>query len=968
MPDQSELQLLIEALKQSGFQGDIETDYASRVVASTDNSIYQLTPQAIFYPRVEQDINRLMRCLHQHRSYGFSLCARGAGTGTNGQSLSDSLVMDCSRHLNQIMEYDRENQTVSVQPGVVLDQLNAYLKPHNVFFPVDISSSSRATIGGMVATDASGKGSLIYGKTSSYIESMQLVLSDGSDYNARAISLEELGEDSQQTPDFLLPIFSQLAQYEPQINERFSGIQRGLTGYNLKQAIQQAGVFNPCFLLAGSEGTLALTRQITLRVIPRPRLKMLTVIFYRDFQKGLEHVQALLESKPAAIEMLDDRILQLAQSDSVWFKVKSIFGDIIDTDIKALNYVEHVADDEQQLLQQQQRIQQILDQTAAQYTVITSKTERNPQNITALWAVRKQAVGLLGKSINGKRGIAFVEDTAVPVENLAQYISGFRKILDQHQLEYGMYGHADAGVLHVRPALDLFTPQERKLIRIISDQVAELAIANQGVLWGEHGRGLRGEYSPLFFGQTLYPLLCDIKNHFDPFDLLNRGKLVRPSTRQNLTRLDDVSYRAEFDSLIPEQQQQQYAASLSCNGNGLCFHWSADEAMCPSYRATANKRYSPKGRAALIREWLRRQPGIPNDDISPEIEKQLYDSLALCLSCKSCTSSCPLKVDIAEMKSRFLEHWHQQHSRQRQDFFIQHFDRLIGVGSKLAPLSNMLLGVPIFRTLISGVSGLTRLPRFSTSRYQGITRINFTSANNQLNEDSVVILCDNYIDAFNRPLLQASCRLLAKLGCKVYLSQPVANGKLLHVKGYRNQFKVQAQEVIESISSLAQSGCQLISVETVSRLMFDMEYPDITQQANPLNIQSMESFLLNKLADGRNLPALKVAQSITLLPHCLEQTSARESPGQWQEIFALLGLKLNIANAGCCGMSGIFGHEVEQQQLSQDIFNLNWKPRLQKLNANREIVLASGFSCRCQAGHYDFQLRHPLEFLDKLMV
>ncbi len=968
MPSVTELQALIKDLKRSGFQGDIETDYATRVVASTDNSIYQLTPLAIFYPRGEQDINQLLSCVNQNRAAGFTITARGAGTGTNGQSLCDSLLLDCSRYLNNIIEYDEHKQTVTVQPGVVLDQLNAYLEPDGVFFPVDISSSSRATIGGMVATDASGNGSLIYGKTSRYIESMEVALFDGSSYQARAHSLPELTEDNSDIPEFLLPIFLLLAQHEQEINEKFSGIERGLTGYNLQQSIAQADVFNPCHLLSGSEGTLAITKSITLKVIARPTHSMLTVIFYRDFQQGLDHVQQLLQSNPAAIEMLDDKILQRAQKDSVWFNVKSIFGDDIDSDIKALNYIEHIADSEQQLEQQQQQLQTILDQTEQQYSVVTSKTERDPEHIRALWEVRKRAVGLLGKSENGKRGIAFVEDTAVPVKNLSQYIIGFREILDQHKLEYGMYGHADAGVLHVRPVLDLLQQYDRSLIRTISDQVALLAKQNNGVLWGEHGRGFRGEYTPLFFGESLYPVLCDIKNYFDPYDLLNRGKLVRPSVQHQITRLDDINYRAEFDSLISNKLQQQYQSSLSCNGNGACFNWSYDESMCPSYKATRNKLYSPKGRAALLREWLRQPLNKTKDEISPPIEQALYHSLNLCLSCKSCTSSCPLKVDIPEMKSQFLEYWHKQHKAALSDFFIRNFDLLTHWGSKLPALGNWLLRNKMTADLLQRFSGLTRLPLFSNERYHDVCRIHTkTTASNTLAENSVIILCDNYLDYFDRPVLQSCCKLLSKLGYSVYLSQPIANGKLLHVKGYRELFKQQAQQVLLDVSTLAQSGASLLSVETVSRLMFDMEYPLISGLENSLNVQSIESFLSQNLSNTESLPTLNVVEQVTLLPHCLEQTTAKESSGQWIQVFSRLGIQLEVINAGCCGMSGIFGHEVEQQKLSGDIFNLNWQPNAQRLMNEHSTILSTGFSCRCQLKQHDFPALHPVEFLDRIL-
>lgn len=968
MPDAADLQTLTHALTKGGFQGDIETDYAQRVVASTDNSIYQLLPQAIIYPRVEDDINLVMRCIADNRSAGFSLCARGGGTGTNGQSLSDGLVLDCSRYLNNIISYSPEHQTVTVQPGVVLDQLNAWLKPYDVFFPVDISSSSRATIGGMVATDASGKGSLIYGKTSRYIESLDAVLYDGSSYRARAHSLSELSETAEDIPEFALSLFYQLASQEEEINRIFPRIDRGMTGYNLQQCIAEQDIFNPCYLLAGSEGTLAITRRITLRVIPRPGHQMLTVIFYHDFQKGLDHVQELLKSKPAAIEMLDDKILMQATNDSVWFRVKAMFGDAIDTDIKALNYVEHLASSEQSLLQQQHQLEEILHQTSNQYSVITFKTERDAANISALWEVRKRAVGLLAKSSDNKRGIAFVEDSAVPVTNLSQYITGFRKILDDHQLEYGMYGHADAGVLHVRPMLDMLQQPDRALIRKISDQVAVLAKQNNGVLWGEHGRGFRGEYTPLFFGESLYPLLCKIKEFFDPFNLLNPGKLATPNVQQSLTRLDTIPYRGELDSYISSDLQHMFPSSLACNGNGACFNWSYNESMCPSYKATRNRLYSPKGRAALIREWLRQRSSTQDNVHAKTLEQDLFDSLQWCLSCKSCTSSCPLNVDIPEMKSRFLQYWQQQYGTLSNDFFILHFDRLIRWGARLPSLSNWLLQRGLSARWFERLSGLTRLPAFNTTENGKLSRLPARPGKHSLENNSLIILCDNYLDYFEHPLLQSGYNLLRRLGYTVYLSQPLANGKLLHVKGYRERFKQQAQSIQIEVSALSETAAQLISIETVSRLMFDMEYPEILHTQKSLNIQSVESFL-SQHPDRTAISAhLKHSHKVTLLPHCMEQTCARESSAHWQQVFSRLGIKLDVISPGCCGMSGIFGHEVENQKLADDIFKLAWKPTVERLLGEKSIILATGFSCRCQLKNHQVAVVHPLQYLEQVLA
>ncbi|MCK4707877.1 MAG: FAD-binding oxidoreductase [Gammaproteobacteria bacterium] len=963
MPSKKQLTSFLTELELAGFQGDIESSYAERIVAATDNSIYQLKPEAILYPRELDDINRIMSCVNKHQQAGFSVCARGGGTGTNGQSLSDNLILDCSRFLNSIISFDKQQKTVTVQPGVVLDQLNDFLKPHGLFFPIDISSSSRATLGGMVATDASGKGSLIYGKTSNHIQSLDLVLADGSSYRAENMTLKQMTQLESVNP----AAYQLIHQHKEEIDRIFPKMDRGLTGYNLQQCISQPGSFNPCYLIAGSEGTLALTREITLRVTTRPTHKMLTVIFYDDFLRGLEHVQPLLDCKPAAIEMLDDKVLNLARNDSIWFDVQSVLDGLPeDADIKAANFVEHVGQSEKELEQYQLHIDEILDKTASAYRVIHSEVERDQAKISSLWNLRKKAVGLLGQSHNGKRGVAFVEDTAVPPQNLASYVTGFKQLLDDNRLDYGMYGHADAGVLHVRPTLNLLQADDRKLIRKISDGVAQLAKQHGGVLWGEHGRGFRGEFTPLFFGEKLYPVVCEVKKMFDPGNLLNPGKLTTPDINQAVIALDDITLRGELDAQITSSDQKSYADSLACNGNGACYNWQLDEAMCPSYKATRNKLYSPKGRAAMLREWLRLKNTSTATAQLDELEQTLFKSLQHCLSCKSCTTSCPLKVDIPELKSRFLQNWYTRNPRPISSFFNRYFETLISIGQRFPGLSNALLHNKLGQTLLQSVSGLNRLPEFSIQKTPAATLINNINIKHLgLKDKSVILLRDNYLQSFDRQTLQASCDVLQKLGYQVYLSEVIHNGKLLHVKGYRSEFKKQAQSVMDIIQSYADTGLPLISLETVTRLMFDMEYAEILQQNNKLKIHSIESFLLQALQQKKHIPDVKNQQQVTLLPHCMEQTTAKESSLDWQAVFEKLGIPLKIINAGCCGMSGLFGHELENNQLSDNIFDLYWKPTLQ---ASQKTILASGFSCRCQTKNHHHTSIHPVVHLSQILT
>ncbi|MCF6193845.1 MAG: FAD-binding oxidoreductase, partial [Kangiellaceae bacterium] len=657
-------------LKQSKFQGDIEDSYGARIVASTDNSVYQVIPEAIIYPRIADDINCLVSLLadyvasnpDKNKQSKLSIVARGGGTGTNGQSLNESLILDTSRYLNNIIELDEEKMKVMVEPGVVLDQLNTFLATHGLFFPPDVSSSSRATLGGMVATDASGKGSRVYGKTSDYIESLDVVLSDGSDFtvekkpNYKSAEKVGGGKNSVLKERVQQKVHKVISENTKEIEKVFPKMNRGLTGYNLEHVIADDGSFHLAYLLAGSEGTLALTKKITIRVIKKPKYRALVAVLYDDFDKTLEHISHLLKAEPTAIEVLDDKILQIAQQDSIWQDVEASFSGIsLTSGIKGSNFIEVTADTEAELEKQCQKLSKIIAKTGEEYGVITHLIETNSKVISSLWNIRKRSVGLLAALEGERRALAFVEDCAVPPENLPAFIKDFRRILDGHGLAYGMYGHADVGCLHVRPTLNMKQETDQKLLRTITDEVAHLAKKYGGLLWGEHGRGYRGEYSPLFFGEQLYPLLREIKAEFDPHNIFNPGKLATPINEPaDVSAIDKVPFRGQFDAQISDKQAIEYKSAMLCNGNAACYSWDVSEAMCPSYKATKDKRQSPKGRASMLREWLRLISNVTEQNTATlqPLEAELYESLNTCLSCKSCTHSCPIKVDVPELKSK----------------------------------------------------------------------------------------------------------------------------------------------------------------------------------------------------------------------------------------------------------------------------------------------------------------------------
>ena len=510
------VQNFLEVLSKSEFSGDIHHDNGARIVTATDNSIYQVLPQAVVFPKNSRDIQTVLKIADQQRfSKSIKITARGGGTGTNGQSLTEGIVLDCSRYMNRIIESNFKEGWVCVEPGVVLDQLNEHLAPNKVFFAPDLSPSNRATLGGMVNTDACGKGSRIYGRTSDHVLELTCVLSNGEVLESVPLEPEALGEYKKKSgiSANIFKIVDQVVSEKTNlIQEVFPKMSRFMTGYNLAKVYGNSkNLFNLNYLLSGSEGTLAVVSKAKLRLTPLPKHKSLLVVKYETFDDALSDAEMLLKSDPAAIETIDEKILSLAKEDELYLKIKDfVAGEKGKSGIKkrptrTINLVEFCGSNKNHLEKQVTALCKTIDATNNKSGKATGYYRTvDPQEISNLWSLRKKGVGLLGNTKGERKPLPFVEDTAVPPENLADYIREFRTLLESYGLEYAMFGHVDVGCLHVRPALDLKNPEEESWIRELSDKVVELVKKYDGVMWGEHGRGFRSEYTVEFFGEELH--------------------------------------------------------------------------------------------------------------------------------------------------------------------------------------------------------------------------------------------------------------------------------------------------------------------------------------------------------------------------------------------------------------------------------------------------------------------------------
>jgi FAD/FMN-containing dehydrogenase/Fe-S oxidoreductase len=952
------LQRFLKALEESSFCGDVGRSHAVRTVYATDNSVYERLPKAVLFPRELNDLNIIMRVASEIQ---VAIAARGGGTGTNGQSLTDGVIVDCARYLTKIEEIDPFAQTATVQPGVILDDLNRAAAPYGLFFAPAVSTASRATLGGMAATDASGKGSRIFGRTSDHVVSMDVTLSDGSDWTAEPLHPEAYKAvcAREDLAGGLHRMLGEILTAEEQEIERvFPIMNRGLTGYNLKELRDDNGVFHLSKLLCGSEGTLALTKRLKLRLLRKKPLQALMVVSYDDAMAALSDVTRLLEADPLAVEFIDDKILNLAQDDPVWADIGAVLSHPGDVKVGGLNFIEVQADSEAGLAAAIVKLESVSRKRPA--SVLDELIVRDARVMALLWSLREKCVGLLGRMDVTRQGTPFVEDAAVPPQNLTAFVKDFRDILDGHGLAYGMFGHADVGCVHVRPALDMRRPGDAAMIRKVSDAVARLAQSHGGLIWGEHGKGVRGEFVPIVFGPRLYHALCHIKRAFDPQNLLNPGKIASISPADALKKVNEIPFRGARDAEIDPAKLSGFELSVKCNGNGQCFNRKLDEAMCPSYKATGDRTKSPKGRAALIREWLRLRSDIDAGGeaadqaraLMPALEADLHTSLSDCLACKACATQCPVNVDIPAMRSQFWDSYYQSKRRPLRHYLVAYLESL-GPLMRLSPgLTNMMMqhSKAVLKTF-----GLVDLPKIllPESRRKPVPRGRADKA--------VILVEDTFLGTFDGSVIDACQTLLEGLGYQVSRTAPIANGKAQHVLGFGRAFAQAAQKRAAKIRRLAEKGHPLIGIEPVVQAMNGSEYSGHDRVLSA--VQSVDRFLQDEIAGGR-IAKIKVAGNESvwrLFSHCTEKTSDSLSPQRWKTIFAHFGLNLEPLATGCCGMAGMFGHEREHAAISEKLYDLSWRGPIAEAGGR---ALATGFSCRCQVERFSGErVPHPVEML-----
>ncbi|WP_432463200.1 D-2-hydroxyglutarate dehydrogenase YdiJ [Agarivorans sp. QJM3NY_33] len=998
----------LQKLEQSSFTGEIATSYASRLSVATDNSVYQYLPQAVVYPKGTADIKQLCRIASASSFESIKLTPRGGGTGTNGQSLTEGIVVDLSKFMNQVLELNVEQRWVRVQTGIVKDQLNAILKPHGLFFSPELSTSNRATLGGMINTDASGQGSMVYGKTSDHVLSVIAVLANGEELKTGRLAVDQL---DQQRPS-LRPIFDAVKHAcidkRQLVEDKFPQLNRFLTGYDLKNAYHaQSDSLDLTRILCGSEGSLAFITEATLDLTEIPKFRSLITVKYDAFSSALQHAPSLVAAQALSVETVDSKVLNLARQDVVWESVKELIRDVPEHDLQGINIVEFAENDIELQGQKIAALEAILSQAdARELGVIGFQRCDDLTSINAIYNMRKKAVGLLGNTDGAAKPVAFTEDTCVPPENLADYITEFRELLDSKGLQYGMFGHVDSGVLHVRPALDMCDPQQEILMREISDQVVALTAKYKGLMWGEHGKGFRSEYGPDFFGDELFAELRKIKAAFDPHNQINPGKICTPlHSDEHLVSVDGTK-RGQYDREIAIEVRDSYKNAMDCNGNGLCFNYDTASPMCPSFKATGDRRYSPKGRAGLMREWLRQLANLKIDPLEQEqklktrfvapdnlllkirnsiakskgeydYSHEVYDAMQSCLACKACTTGCPIKVDVPTFRSRFLNIYHGRYLRPIKDYFVAYVESYAPLMAKAPRLFNQLMAPQWVDALVTKTIGMVDIPKLSFPTLKQripeslVSQYDYKILQNlseQQKQRTVLIVQDPFTSFYEAELVEDFIKLAQKLGFNPVLLPFKPNGKPQHIKGFLSKFEKSAQTSADFLNQVSELNIPMVGVEPALVLCYRDEYLHaLGDKRGNFEVQVVQEWLQQVQVSQDLSFGVSDHEPWYLFGHCTEKALKADAFAQWQQVFQYFDAQLQDVAVGCCGMAGTYGHDAKQLATSKAIYDLSWKHKMATLPVER--IMVTGYSCRSQVKRIEgHKPKHPLQILLEILV
>ncbi|SEN94203.1 FAD/FMN-containing dehydrogenase [Halorientalis persicus] len=973
---------------QSLIDGEVRFDEYSREQYATDASIYAITPVGVVFPTSTADVAAVVEYCADR---GIPVLPRGAGTSLAGQTVNRAVVLDFSKHMDALRDIDADARRARAQPGITLGHLNAALADADLKFAPDPAWGDKSVLGGAIGNNSTGAHSLQYGKTDAYVEACEVVLADGSVTTFEPVPVAELDERADPDGDLEGRIYAAVGDLldDEDIADAYPDLKRNVSGYNLDYVIERAredGVVDMPGLLAGSEGTLAVVTEAEVSLEPVPETKALALLRYDDLLEAMEDVEPILDHDPAAVEVLDDVLLDLARDTA---EFGALVDEMVPAGTGAVLLVEFYADDD---AEGRERVADLLadrvpgTETLADPTGEGVETDATVRAASAdeahdeskreqFWKLRKSGLPiLLGRTSDAKH-VAFVEDTAVPPANLPEFVADFRAVLEDHDTYASFYAHAGPGVLHIRPLVNTKTEAGVAQMESIADDVTDLVVEYGGSVSGEHGDGrARTQWNRKLYGEAVWETFRDLKSAFDPDWLLNPGQVVaRPDEPTDVTehlRFDpDYEFDAGFEPELQwdDENGLQGMAEL-CHGCGGCrgHQDTTGGVMCPTFRAAEEESLSTRGRANSLRRAMSGE--LPEDEqFSEEFVTEVLD---LCIGCKGCAHDCPSEVDMAKLKAELTHEHHQREGTSLRDRLFANVDTLSAVGSALAPISNLATKVPGARTAIEKTVGIARersLPTFRRGTFAKWFRKRGSHVPADEGDRRVLLLPDTYTN-YSRPEAgKAAVEVLEAAGVHVEVPPGLTDsGRAAFSKGFLGKARETARANVADLAPRVAEGWDVVVVEPSDAVMYQSDYLDLlgdTEDAAAAETVAENAYGVLEYLDVHRLDeAIDFAardDHLTYHGHCHQKATAKDHHAVG--VLRRAGYRVDPLDSGCCGMAGSFGYEAEHYSMSRAIGDILFE---QVTDSDGERVVAPGASCRTQLGDRpdaDGEPPHPIE-------
>ncbi len=958
-----------ELINKTG--GDVRSDVYHRTLYSTDASIYQIFPFGVVFPRNVEELHASVELAAKHK---VPLLARAGGSSLAGQAVNQAVVLDLCRYMDGILEINKEEKTVRVQPGVVLDRLNAELAKHGLLFGPDPASSNRAAMGGIVANNSTGSHSILYGMTVEHVRSMEVFLSDGTAASFSPLSLDQAKQKAGQSglEAGIYREMLRLAQDESSrkiIQNSTPKHWRRAGGYNLDRLVfddipfreTPDTRFNLSNLVCGSEGTLALMSEITLGVSPKPKMTALGIVHCNSTYEALSAVPAILETSPSAVELLDNSSIVLCRQAPEYAKMLETF---IEGTPNCLLITEYYGESEAELTSKVQALAAHLkSQNVPHTTVLPAISPLQQRNV---WAVRKAGLGLLMSTRGDDKAIAFIEDAAVPVNHLADYVTKVEQFCQDIGTRVSYYAHASAGCIHIRPLLNAKDAGDVGKLRDISEFSLDLLSQYDGVLSSEHGDGRsRSWLNERFFGPEMYGLFKQVKQTFDPNNLLNPGNVVDAQGIDENLRFGPTYHTQDEQEHIDFSSDHGFARAIEmCNGAAICRKVDSGT-MCPSFMVTKEEEHSTRGRANLLRAALSGK--LPHEEFS---SKRMYEAMDLCIECKACKSECPSSVDMAKIKFEFLARYYKVHGAPLRSRVMADIARASRLSSgPQAPVINWVMRNKIFRTLLDtffGISAKRTLPVFA--------RVPFTTWFKKRGKKSgtrgQVVLFNDTFNTYNYPHVSiAAVEVLEACGFEVVLPGHKCCGRPLISKGFVDQARAAAQDTVEKLAPFAAQGIPIVGLEPSCLLTLRDENLVLLPESEDAKRIAQHAFtfeeFIAKLQTENQLDIDLVDGELKTLLHGHCHQKALSGTKHSHAMLGALSCSVEEVDSGCCGMAGSFGYEKEHYDVSIQMGERRLLPAVRSAEDDT-VIVAAGVSCRQQIKHgTGKRALHPAELMSQ---